>query len=178
MRLQQRGRGRPKSAKTALDFGTPELQQKRQALIHKGQDEALSESLLGLLLAKGLIAQKYYDAGMRFYELGYAYEPQLRLGLGHRQSILTSLGQPLSQRSYTPENDNDNKKDKALTRKWIESINALKAAGLKPLTLVTHILFSGIDPKENGERFLKQIRPKDLLDLRDGLLALARHFKI
>lgn len=178
MSILHRGRGRPKLSNTKHDFGTPELQQKRQALIHKGQDEVLSESLLGLLLAKGFISQKYYDAGMRYYALGYAYEPQLRLGLGHRQSILTSLGQPFSQRSYKVENDNITLRDENITRNWKESINALKAAGIKPLTLVSQILFSGIDPKENGERFLKQMRPHDLLDLRDGLLALTLHFKV
>lgn len=178
MSLHNRRRGRPKTTRADFDFGTPELQKKRQALIQKGQDESLSESLLGLFLAKGLISQKYYDAGMRYYELGYTYEPQLCLGLGHRQSILTNLGQPLSQRSYTPENNNINKRDESLALKWKAATNALKAGGLKPLTLVIHILFSGIDPKENGERFLKQMRPKDLLDLRDGLLALVRYFKI
>ena len=178
MRILNRGRGRPKSLKSICDLGTLELQKKRKSLVQNEGHEHLSESLLGLLLAKNLISQKYYEAGIRYYKLGYAYEPQLRLGLGHRQSILANLGQPHSQNLHMHENESAHSKDEKITRRWKMATDALKNAGLRPFTLVTHILFSGIDPKEMGAQFLKKITPRDLLETKDGLLALANYFRI
>jgi len=176
MNLSQRRRGRPKHKEIRLDKGTPELQEKWKALLSPNQDSYLSESLIGLLFAKGLISKKCYEAGLRYYELGYTHEPQLRLGLGHRQSLLKTLGQPRPQNSYLPEDEVDLKKDVLVAHKWRNATLALKSSGLKPMTLVTHILFSGCDPKQYGAQFLKQLTPNTLLSIRDGLLTLCTFF--
>lgn len=55
-------RGRPKSDQPKIDQGTPELRAHRAALA-AGSDPALSESPLGLMLARGLVTPQQHEAG-------------------------------------------------------------------------------------------------------------------
>jgi hypothetical protein len=55
-------RGRPRSEQPAIDQGTPELRARRAALAGGG-DPALTESPLGLMLARGLVTPQQHEAG-------------------------------------------------------------------------------------------------------------------
>lgn len=74
-------RGRPKSDRPSIDYGTPELRAKRYAMVENG-DPALSEHPLGLLMARGLLDHNtetnrhMYDAGIKFGVLwGRVFKP-------------------------------------------------------------------------------------------------------
>ena len=57
--------GRPRSERPAVDLGTPEVLARR-ARLAAGGDPTLTESPLGVMLARGLIGQEQHDAG-RYY---------------------------------------------------------------------------------------------------------------
>ena len=61
--------GRPRSERPAVDQGTPEAAARR-ARLAAGADPTLTESPLGLMLARGLIGQEPHDAG-RYYAALY-----------------------------------------------------------------------------------------------------------
>jgi hypothetical protein len=64
-----RKRGRPKLDRPSSDPGTPELQARRAALIG-GDDPALAEYPLGVMLARGLVTREQHEAGC-YYAMLY-----------------------------------------------------------------------------------------------------------
>jgi hypothetical protein len=66
-----RKRGRPRLDRLSLDQGTPEQQARRRALA-AGEDPALTEHPLGLMLARGLISVEQHEAGS-YYAMLYGW---------------------------------------------------------------------------------------------------------
>ena len=172
MDFKKRGRGR-QPYKILCDLGTQELQQKRQAV--SVQDSKLSESLLGIFYARGLISEMLYKAGFAYYELGYRYTPQLRLGLNLRRSLLAGLGEGRAQGGVAFENERDFTQDVKIAKKWTAATQAIKDAGVRPLVLVTYVVFFDGDPRVEG---VSKFTPLNLLDLKVGLLQLVKFFDL
>ena len=171
-------RGRPRTLKLTIDLGTPELQHKRKTILKDNSHARLSESTLGILLARGLISQKLYEAGKLYYELGYQFKPQLKTGYHLRKSSLADLKQLRTQHIPIPENDNDFAYEARIARRWKEATTALKESGIHPMIIVTYVLFQTCDPKSDEGQSLKSLSAHHLLDLRRGLEALAVYFKV
>ncbi|MEB3702858.1 hypothetical protein Bealeia1_00048 [Candidatus Bealeia paramacronuclearis] len=170
MVFKKRSRGRH-PYRILCDLGTPELRQKRQAV--SNQDANLSESLLGIFYARGLISEELYKAGFHYYELGYRYIPQLRLGLSLRRSLLAGLGEGTTQGAVAFEDNRDFPQDVKVAKKWKEATQVLKDVGVRPLVLVTHVVFFDGDPRAVGAPGLTLA---NLSDLRVGLVQLAKFF--
>lgn len=171
-------RGRPRTVKLVIDLGTAELQHKRRTILKNHSQIHLSESALGILLVRGLISQKLYDAGELYYELGYQFEPQLKTGCHMRKSSIANLEELRTQHIPIPENDNDCGYEARIARRWKEATTALKMSGIHPMVIVTYVLFQAYDPKSDGGKSLKSLSAHHLLDLRHGLEALAMYFKV
>ena len=60
--------GRPRTERPAVDLGTPEALARR-ARLAGGGDPVLTESPLGVMLARGLIGQEQHDAGRTYAAL-------------------------------------------------------------------------------------------------------------
>ncbi len=80
---RRRKRGRPGSARTGDDHGTPESQARRLSLAN-GADPVMTEYPLGLLLARAHIDRMQHDAGCYY---AYLY----RRAIGHTQLSCTFL---------------------------------------------------------------------------------------
>lgn len=85
--------GRPKRDRSP-DRGTPELQQKRQALVGEGGDATLSTKWLGVCCARGLVSNAELQAGHSFAQLRHKLygTPNARASLLDRDDVRSGDG--------------------------------------------------------------------------------------
>ncbi|MBY0272859.1 MAG: hypothetical protein K2X02_05555 [Alphaproteobacteria bacterium] len=161
-------RGRLKLNHEFIDKGTEALQQKRQALLKKGNSKEmlLTASLLGIFYAKGLISETLYEAGRSFAEISYLYEGCLGQPFRSRRSSL------LLERAGYSEFFSE-RKEKKRSKAWRQAIEALKQAGQRPYRTVMGVVFYDADLYTSGlpSHLMERAR-----ELRLGLECLEAHF--
>lgn len=156
----KRKRGRPKLFRVKIDKGTPELQKKKLELLKPGQEQTLTESLLGILYGRDIISTSQYDAGLTLREIGYKYEACLNYTLKMTKSMLAhKTGTQLTESQVV-----------ARTKSWRRALLALKGSGHRSYIIVLKVVFY------DGE---VRTVPRDahyIEELRFGLNGLSRYF--
>ena len=90
--------GRPPMERPVVDAGTPELQARRSRLA-AGGDPALTESPLGILLARGLIGREQHDSGRHYASLYRQSVGRTQLSCdGHYSQLIADGGRAARSR--------------------------------------------------------------------------------
>lgn len=169
MKINKKGRGSLRHNRPTIDLGTPEIRNKKRALLGKKheQDLSLAESLLGILYSHELISQPLYEAGRFFGELGYRYEPCL----GYKSRQTSSLcHKTLEDRGDSPLSWSDKSIEKR-TQAWRMACRALQEAGQLPYKSVMSVVFYPHDLMSRPHSPPVRMDP-----LRKGLESLAAYF--
>ncbi len=170
-------RGRPKSQKPIIDYGTPELQVKRKMILGKAASSRLSMVGLDVLYAHNLVNKNQRYAGFIYARICYAAKKvTLAPRIARINFDIMIKGRNLSPNLF-PE---DEIADKAVEQRWLKVREILQSLGYQVFWIIENIVvydeITLIIPQLNSEANLGRVKQKLLKKLRFGLSHLYKYF--
>jgi len=131
--------GRPPVDRSAVDPGTPELLARR-ARLAAGGDPALTESPLGILLARGLIGREQHDSGRHYASLYRQSVGRTQLSCdGHYSQLIADGGRAARSR--------DDAAQARIEERFRQGKNRLLAAGRRVCEATENLVVFGAAPR-------------------------------
>ena len=131
--------GRPRGERVVVDLGTPEALARRQRLAGGG-DPVLTESPLGVMLARGLIGQEQHDAGRTYAALYRQSVGRTQLSCDrHYSQMVADAGRMAATR--------DEADQARIEERFRRGKNRLLAAGRRVCEVTENLVVFGVAPR-------------------------------